>query len=409
MFWYSSDPEPARQQPRPPHSRRVAGAVGAATALLVVTSCSSGTAVSTGSDSFAQAISANASAVHGAPIKKTTAAAKAFLATLDAEQKNTVLFDWTDQEQKQRWSNFPYGVFPRAGLKWGDLSTTQQNAWLAIMKASLSHEGYKRVLAEWNADDANATETGQSNLFGKKYYYIALIGNPSTTGPWMWQFGGHHVTVNAAVTGGRISLTPSFIGDQPASYTDAGGKTVRPLGDIEDQAFALVGSLDTAQKEKAVLGDTPIDLVLGPGEDGKTIAPEGLRLSEMTAHQRAAALKVIRHYTGLVDDADAAARMREVKSALRRTYFAWYGPTTPGSAAYFRFTGPTLVIEYSPQGAGRPGGGGPGGGTPSPTPSGTPSSPPQDQAGTPINNATTDHIHGIYRDPTNEYGDKYAS
>lgn len=89
-------------------------------------------------------------------------------------------------------------------------------------------------------------------------------------------------------------------------------------------------------------------------------------------------------------------------TGLDRTYFAWYGPTTPGSPAYFRVTGPTVVIEYAPQGGGGPGGGGPQGG------SGQGGS-PDAAAGAAISGASLDHIHGIYRDPTNEYGAKYAS
>jgi Protein of unknown function (DUF3500) len=173
-------------------------------------------------------------------------------------------------------------------------------------------------------------------------------------------------------------------------------------------AIRVVGALDDTQKKAAVLGDRPINLVLGPGEDGKTIAPEGVSLSQLSADQQAAALKVIGHYTGLVGDADAAARMAEVKSALDQTYFAWYGPTTAGNPAYFRFTGPTLVIEYSPQAAG----GGPSGAGAGPTgapPSGGPQGGGDVEGGAAINNATLDHIHGIYRDPTNEYGAKYAS
>jgi Protein of unknown function (DUF3500) len=363
-----------------------AGVVAVALATVVLAAaCSSGTSGST-TPTAAPSTAARVSAMTGSTAssspttQKVAAASNAFLATLDAGQKDTVLFDWTDTAQKQKWSNFPTGPFQRAGLKWGDLSQPQQAAWLAIMRASLSTEGYDRVVAEWAADDANAALTGQSNLFGKQYYYLALIGNPSDTGPFMWQFGGHHVTVNATVAGGRISVTPSFIGDQPSSYTDATGKTVVPLGDIQDESFALVNSLTGAQKQAAVLGTTPIDLVLGPGEDGKTIAPEGVQLSTLTPDQQAAAMKLIGHYTGLVDDADAAARRDEVRSGLNQTYFAWYGPTTPGSAAYFRFTGPTLVIEYAPQG-----------------------DPQGDKT------PTTAHIHGIYRDPTNEYGAKYAS
>ncbi len=310
---------------------------------------------------------------------RIVAAANAFLATLDNNQKSSVMFDWSNTAQKQRWSNLPEGAFERAGLMWGDISETQQNAWLAIMQATLSSEGYKRGVAEWNADDALAAQQGSGGggrlIFGKKYYWIAIIGTPSETAAWQWQWGGHHVTVNATIVGPNISLTPSFIGVQPGTYTDANGNTVRPLGDIADEAFALVNSLGATQQKAAILGSSPIDLVLGPGQDGKTIQSEGLPAAQMTADQQAALLKLIGHYAGLVNDEDAATRMAEIKSTQDQTYFAWYGPTTQGSAAYFRITGPTLVIEYSPQQMG----------------------------GDPAN-----HIHGIYRDPTNDYGAKYA-
>jgi Protein of unknown function (DUF3500) len=388
--------------------RRYVYAVGVAVALLVVASCSSG---STGSTS---APTPSASAATAAPtagaVPAIVGAANAFLATLDTTQTDTVQFDWTDTAQKQRWSNFPPVAFQRAGLMWGDLSQPQRDAWLAIMKASLSTGGYDRVLAEWAADDANATLTGQPELFGKQYYYIALIGNPSETTPWMWQFGGHHLAVNITVAGGRVSATPSFIGDQPASYTDATGATVRPLGDIEDDALALLNSLDDTQKQATILGSTPIDLVLGPGQDGKSIAPEGVVLGQLTPDQQAGAVTLIGHYTGLVNDVDAAARLSEVTSTLDQTYFAWYGPTTAGSAAYFRITGPTIVIEYAPQGAGggpQGGGGPPSGGPPTGTPPTGGSAPGGAPQGGEVTGATIDHIHGIYRDPTNEYGSKY--
>jgi len=193
----------------------------------------------------------------------------------------------------------------------------------------------------------------------------------------MWQFGGHHVTINATLVGKNIALTPSFIGVQPATYKDAQGKMVRPLGDIEDEAFTLINDLTPAQRARAVLGATAIDLVLGPGQDGRTLQPEGLASSAMTARQQTLFLTLIGHYTNLVNSGNSAARMANIKSHLAQTYFAWYGPITKGSPAYFRVTGPTIVIEYAPQGGGAGGIGGA---------------------------ATTLHIHGIYRDPTNDYG-----
>jgi hypothetical protein len=185
----------------------------------------------------------------------------------------------------------------------------------------LSTEGYNRVTAEWNADEALLAQEGTGGGFGKNNYYIALIGTPSETSPWQWQWGGYHVTVNATIVGPNISLTPSFIGVQPGQYTDANGNTVRPLGDIEDEAFALVNSLDTTQQKAAVLGSSPIDLVLGPGQDGKTIQAEGLPAAQMNANQQAAFLKLIGHYTGLVNDEDAWVRQYEVVRARHEIAF----------------------------------------------------------------------------------------
>jgi Protein of unknown function (DUF3500) len=119
--------------------------------------------------------------------------------------------------------------------------------------------------------------------------------------------------------------------------------------------------------------------VFGPGQDGKIIQPEGLRVSAMNAQQRMLLLDVISEWTGIVHDAAAAARLAEIRATLDDTWFAWSGPTTvePGrnGASYYRIQGPTLVIEYSPQ---RMGG------------------------------DASMHVHTIYRDPTNDYGRKPA-
>jgi hypothetical protein len=314
---------------------------------------------------------------------RIVAATNAFLSTLDDAGRAAVLFEREDTDQKQRWSNLPGGIFKRAGLMWGDLDETQRAAWLAVMQATLSAEGYQRVVNEWRADDAlaarGAAGPGRGPQFGTGFYYIAVIGSPSQTEPWQWQWGGHHVTINATIVGSHLSLTPSFIGVEPAAYTDANGDTVRPLGDIERDAFALINWLEPEQQRVAILGNSPIDVLLGPGRDGKTIAAEGLSAARMSADQRAGLMRLIRRYTGLANDEDGAERTAEIQAALDETYFAWYGPTTPGSAAYFRVTGPTIVIEYAAQG---PGGGG---GARAPS-----------------------HIHGIYRDPTNDYAARYV-
>ena len=75
-------------------------------------------------------------------------------------------------------------------------------------------------------------------------------------------------------------LTPTHTGTQPDTFT-RNGKTVRPLGPENDLAFKLVNMLDAEQQKQAVLGAEPKNLVVGPGQDGKTIPPEGLKCAAL--------------------------------------------------------------------------------------------------------------------------------
>jgi hypothetical protein len=189
----------------------------------------------------------------------------------------------------------------------------------------------------------------------------------------MLQFGGHHLAINATVVGPNITLAPSLTGGEPLRYTKD-GKAIY-IGEQEaKQAFAMLSTLDADQRSKAVVGAQMINLVLGPGQDGKTLQPEGLPGSLMTAAQKTQFLALIQARVGMLNADDLAVKMAEVQKNLDQTYFAWFGPTTAGSAAYFRITGPTLLIEFSPQNS-RGGGGDP-----------------------------TNHAHNMYREPKGDYG-----
>jgi len=132
-----------------------------------------------------------------------------------------------------------------------------------------------------------------------------------------------------------------------------------------------MNALDEKQQAQAMLKQKVNNLILGPGEDGKEIRPEGLKASAMTPAQQAMLWDVVGEWVNIVDPDTAAARMTELKSKVDDTWFAWSGPTKEGSVIYYRVQGPTLVIEFAHQGG-------------------------------------TDHIHTIIRDPTNDYGKRTA-
>lgn len=319
-------------------------------------------------------------------------ATNAFLATLDEKQRQSALFSFDDEAQRKRWSNLPAGAVPRAGISLKDMTPAQRSAVMALLSSALSARGLEKVQQIMEGDEVNKNNEGNgppfggrgrgrggnSQMFGKDLYYISILGTPSRNMPWMLQFGGHHLALNITIDGDRGILTPTLTGAQPALYTE-NGKTIRPLGPESDKAIALLNALDESQRKQAILSYRVADLVLGPGQDGKTIQPEGLKASDMNEKQRAMLLDVISQWAGIIHESAAAARMAQLKADINETWFAWSGPTTvtPGRniTAYYRIQGPHLVIEYAPQQLG-----------------GDPSL----------------HVHTMYRDPTNDYGRKSA-
>jgi hypothetical protein len=288
------------------------------------------------------------------------------------------------------------------------MTPAQRSAAMSLLAVALSKRGYEKVQQIMEGDEVNKkTDTGpgpgnrgnrpprgnggpppdganqpprggpgglSGDMFGKDLYYISFLGTPSEQAPWMLQFGGHHLALNITIDGGQGILTPTLTGAQPALYTE-GGRTVRPLGPESDKGLALLNSLDDGEKKQAVLSYELADLVLGPGQDGKKIQPEGLKATSMTEKQRAMMLDVISEWAGIINDDAAAVRMAQLKADINQTWFAWSGPTTGNIGqnirAYYRIQGPHLVIEYSPQTLG-----------------GDPAL----------------HVHTMYRDPTNDYG-----
>ena len=176
----------------------------------------------------------------------------------------------------------------------------------------------------------------------------AFADPSSPTKPWMLQFGGHHLGVNVTMVGKNAVLTPTHTGTQPVVFKRK-GKEVRPLGPEHDLAFKLVNQLNAKQRAQAIRGARPRNLALGPGSDNKTVTPEGIKGSALTKVQRGVLLKLIGAWVTMLPDAAAARRMAEIKGKLGETHFAWYGPTKPGSAVYYRIQGPNVVIEYAPQ------------------------------------------------------------
>ena len=259
-------------------------------------------------------------------------------------------------------------------MQLGSLTAPQRAAALHLLGVLLSPKGYQKVDDIMGADQVMADE-GTNFASGRDTYTLGLFGTPSATAPWMVEFGGHHLGVNVTMAGGHGTAAPTMTGAQPAQYTTKDGRKVRPMGAENDKAFALLDALDAGQRKAALLTYEIGDLVMGPGHDGEVLQPEGVKGSALTPRQRDLLMDVVSEWACIVNDRFAAERVAEIRAGLDDTYFAWSGPTTHApdrnGSAYYRIQGPKVVIEFSPQGVG---------------------------------GDLTDHVHTVYRDPTNEYG-----
>jgi hypothetical protein len=283
-----------------------------------------------------------------------------------------------EQYGKALWSNFPVSITPRPGIELGSLNAKQRAAATHLLQVALSATGYEKVQEIMGSDQALA-DGGTDFVAGKDHYLIGIYGTPNNTKPWMIEFGGHHLGLNVVIAGPRGALTPTLTGAQPAVYT-ANGKTVRVLAQENDKAFTLLNALNADQRKKAILNYHIGDLVVGPGHDGQTIVPEGLKGSEMTVQQRELMLSLMEEWAGIINNAYQKTRVADLRADLNETYFAWSGPTTHAQGrngtAYYRIQGPKVIIEFAPQAT---------------------------------MGDLDNHVHTIYRDPTNEYGAAYAT
>ncbi len=322
------------------------------------------------SESNAQTTNQTSSKTKAEVVAEAVKAANSFLESLEQKQYEKVMYSFTDDRQRENWSNLPVAMVPRGGLRWGDLSDKQREAVMGLLKATLSENGVQQVVDNMNGDEYLKQNATRETSFGSDEYFISLLGEPSVSSAWMYQFGGHHLAINVTVVGEEMTMSPSLTGGQPIDF-EWEGKQVRQVADEEDAAYAFVGSLTEGQQKKAVVAERYGDIKFGPGATDIKPSKVGLQISELDEKQMELFEQFVKTRIGVLNEVHAAETMKKIVAEFPDTWFSWKGPTQTGGDASFRIQGPSILMEYSPQRLG----------------------------GVPTN-----HIHAMYRDPSNDYG-----
>lgn len=337
-----------------------------------------------------------------------THVARAFLATLSAEQRQQTIFALDDPERFV-WYYTPHD---RKGLPLKNMNADQRRAALALLRTGLSDQGYDKAAAIMDLENVlriienrppNDTYRDPDN------YYITIFGDPQTTNPWSWRLNGHHLLLqfmaqsapessarsgrgpSASGQGRVMAQTPTFLGSNPGLLRNDPGMADTRMADPRlanvpqqgrqvfkqetEQAFALLKTITPEQLKQVVVAPVAYPEILSTNVRSVTMEKmDGLRVADMTATQRTLFLELLQTYLNNYHVTLANQQLDKLKkTGLDSLRFAWAGDLTPklgdGKGWYYRIHGPTILIEYD------------------------------------NTQSNANHIHTVVRDLTNDFGE----
>jgi hypothetical protein len=278
-----------------------------------------------------------------------------------------------DAEQRFDWHFVPW---ERYGVRIRDMTPEQRTAAHGLLQSVLSSQGYLKATGVMQLEGILGLIESRPDRRDPQDYYFNIFGTPSEDEAWAWRFEGHHISMNFTSAGGAPpSITPAFLGSNPAVVGEGPNAGRRLLGAEENLARELMVLLTDAQRRTAIIeADAPSDIVTGTTRRVELDRFEGLAASDMNAEQVHTLMQVIEEYLNNASAEVADAQMDRIHEAgMENLHFAWAGSTVRGEGHYYRIHGPTVLIEYD-----------------------------NVQGG-------ANHVHSVWRDPENDFGDDLLS
>ncbi len=296
--------------------------------------------------------------------------------------------DFSDTS-RLKWNNLPIGLKPRAGTSIGNMTDAQRILLHRILSASFGSQGYLKATSIMHLDDLlnrycdslfykkEMDEDTYGFLRGlqwsHKNYFFAFYGKP-TDAAWGFKLEGHHLSVNFTFVNDSISVTPFFIGTDPAEYPTLEYAGWRVLGQEEDLGLKLIGLFTPDQQKLATMsGEAPQDIITSAESGRRLVDDRGIKGSAMTTNQKAVLLYIVREFVFNLEYDKAVIEYDKIlKAGVDNIYFGWIGAYGEKQPHYYVLNGPLFIIEF-------------------------------DNNGGPRNSAN--HIHAIWREKGNEYGE----
>jgi hypothetical protein len=312
-----------------------------------------------------------------------------FIDSLTPMQKKRALLEFGDTARVQ-WNNLPVGLRARAGINIGSLSEEQRKLVHRMLSACLSSQGYLKAtsimhldnLLNMYVDSMHArkamTDVVQQRMKDLKWshqnFYIAFFGDPKNDAGWGYKLEGHHLSLNFTFHNQQLSVTPMFVGTDPAEYPILEYAGWRVLSKEEDFGLKLVKALSPAQQKKATMStEVPGDIITAAESGKRLIDYWGIKGSELTKQQQEMLKKIVREFVFNLEYEKANKEYDKIiKAGIQNIYFGWIGSYEEKEPHYYVLNGPGFLIEFDNNGGPR---------------------------------RVANHIHAIWREKGNEYGE----
>ena len=292
-----------------------------------------------------------------APVAAMVQAAQALVQSLDEDGRERLMHP-VDAVQWQTWANPEFMQFD-TGLRLEFQPEAVRDNALALVRASLSPEGYELGRNMMLINGFLGQVVGLESLLNEFSYNIALYGSPDLRAPWGWQLYGHHCALNCLVVEGRMVLSPVFLGAEP-NEIDRGPHAGRPsLTERIDLGTALMAALPDDLRRAATVYEKMVDPAMPPGrvhpgderhlagafQDNREIPNEGVCVRDMPDAARELVMEIAEEFVRMLPAGPRAARLREIRERLPETWFSWIGGHRPGDVFYYRVQSPVIIAE----------------------------------------------------------------
>lgn len=292
-----------------------------------------------------------------APVAVMVQAARDLLAALDEPSRGKIDYP-VDAAEWQTWANPEFMQFD-TGLRLEFQPVDVREKALALMRASLSKEGYELAHAMMLINGFLGETVDLATVLNEFSYNFALYGEPDLTAPWGWQLYGHHCAVNCLVVNGRMVLSPVFLGAEPNEIDAGPAAGTESFTERIELGTALMAALTADQRRRATVYEQMVDPAMPPGrvhpgderhlagafQDNRIIPVEGLSADEMSSTATDLLMAIVEQFVLPLPAGPRAARLREVRDHLSQTSFSWIGGHRPGDVFYFRVQSPVIIAE----------------------------------------------------------------